>query len=220
MVLSLFRKGPTGLEHVSAKAVGMLGDARHSFDLATVALLTGGDPESVSADIRATDDRINLAEQELRSELVVHVAVQGPADIGSVLSMILLLKKIERLGDQAKNMLDLAEMGVSLADSPDHDAMLAERSVISAMFNEAAELLAEPDEERLEDFSRRGVELMDAHRERIELYVHSERPGVEVVPPAIYYRYLKRIVANLLGVARMATEPVTTADDERIDEDT
>jgi hypothetical protein len=134
--------------------------------------------------------------------------------------MILLLKKIERLGDQAKNMLDLAEMGVSLASSEGHAEMLAERSVISAMFNEAAELLAEPDEAGLEEFTRHGVELMDGHRDHIERYVHSERPGAEVVPLAIYYRYLKRIVANLLGVARMATEPVTTADDERIDADT
>lgn len=220
MVLSLFRKGPTGLEHVSAKAVGMLGDARHSFDLATVALLTGGDPETVAADIRATDHRINDTEQELRSELIVHVAVQGPDDIGSVLSMILLLKKIERLGDQAKNMLDLAEMGVSLESAADHEAMLAERTVISAMFNEAAELLSEPDVARLEDFADRGLQLMDAHNLKIERYVHSERPGVEVVPLAIYHRYLKRIVANLLGVARMAAEPVTTADEPEIDTDT
>jgi hypothetical protein len=218
MVLSLFRKGPTGLEHVSARAVGMLGDARHSFDLATVALLTGGEPDAVAADIRATDERINVTEQELRSELIVHVAVQGrPDDIGSVLSMILLLKKIERLGDQAKNMLDLAEMGVSLESAADHEAMLAERAVISAMFNEAADLLSEPDETRLGDFSERGLQLMDAHNARIERYVHSERPGVEVVPLAIYYRYLKRIVANLLGVARMASEPVTTPDDPEID---
>lgn len=220
MVLSLFRKGPSGLEHVSAKAVGMLGDARHSFDLATIALLTGGDPDAVAADIRATDDRINDTEQELRSELIVHVAVQGPDDIGSVLSMILLLKKIERLGDQAKNMLDLAEMGVSLESAADHEAMLAERTAISAMFNEAAELLSEPDETRLEDLSARGLQLMDAHNLQIAHYVHSERPGVEVVPLAIYYRYLKRIVANLLGVARMAAEPVTTPDAPDIDADT
>ncbi len=220
MVLSLFRKGPTGLEHVSSKAVGMLGDARHSFDLATVALLTGGDPEAISADIRATDDRINQTEQELRSELVVHIAVQGPTDIGSVLSMILLIKKIERLGDQAKNMLDLAEMGVSLQSAADHDAMLAERTVISAMFNEAAELLSEPDQAGLEEFAGRGLALMEDHQQHIEHYVHSERPGVEVVPLAIYYRYLKRIVANLLGVARMATEPVTTPDDPAVDADT
>ncbi len=105
----------------------MLGDARHSFDLATTVLLTGVGAESVAQDIRDTDDRINVAEQDLRSELVVHVSVQGSADIGTVLAFTLLLKKIERIGDQAKNILDLAEHGVSLAGHPDIETLLAER---------------------------------------------------------------------------------------------
>jgi hypothetical protein len=70
----------------------MLGDARHSFDLATLALLTDTDPHAVAEDIRATDQRINETEQELRSELIVHVSVHGGTDIGSVLAFTLLLR--------------------------------------------------------------------------------------------------------------------------------
>lgn len=212
MVMSFFRKGPTGLEHVVSKSVGMLGDARHSFDLATLALLTETKPASVDADIRATDHRINQTEQELRAELVVHVAVQGTADIGSVLGLILLLKKIERVGDQAKNVLDLAESGVQLDDEDDTAAMLEERQLISAMFGEAAELLSEPDGDRIEDFGRRADQLLTEHQAKIEAYLHSDRPGHEVVPRAIYFRYLKRIVANLLGIVRTASDPLPTLD--------
>ena len=97
MVLSFFRStgGEGDFDHIVTKAVSMLSDARHSFDLATLVLLTDADPATVSDDVNSTDDRINHAEQELRSELVVHVAVQGTADIGSVLGFTLLLKKIE-----------------------------------------------------------------------------------------------------------------------------
>ena len=133
----------------------MLGDARHSFDLATLALLTKTDWASVESDIRATDQRINHTEQELRSELVVHVTIQGAADIGTVLGMILLLKKIERIGDQAGNVLDLAESGVQLSDQADTDALLAERGIISTMFGEAVEMLSDPDDERIDDFAER-----------------------------------------------------------------
>ena len=38
MVLSFFRKGPSGLEHAVSQAVGMLGDARHSFDASRASL--------------------------------------------------------------------------------------------------------------------------------------------------------------------------------------
>ncbi|MGA9277295.1 PhoU domain-containing protein [Ilumatobacter sp.] len=212
MVMSFFKKSSGGLEHVVTRSVGMLGDARRSFDLATLALLTDTDWTAVESDIRETDQRINHAEQELRSELVVHVAVQGSTDIGSVLGMILLLKKIERIGDQAKNVLDLAETGVLLDNEPDTDALLAERGIISTMFGEAAELLAEPDDERVADFTARAGAMIDAHQAEILGYMHSDRPGREVVPRAIYYRYLKRIVANLLGIVRSVDEPIPTLD--------
>ena len=222
MVMSFFKKSPGGLEHIVARSASMLGDARHSFDLATLALLTDIDWATVDADIRETDERINQAEQELRAELVVHVTVQGSTDIGSVLGMILLLKKIERIGDQAKNVLDLAESGVLLSDEDDTEALLAERGIISTMFGEAAELLSDPDDDRLADFSARCQVLADNQQARIEDCLHSERPGREVVPRAIYYRYLKRIVANLVGIVRTASEPLPTVDyldDGRVDTD-
>jgi hypothetical protein len=80
------------------------------------------------------------------------------------------------------------------------------------MFGEAADLLSEPDEERLEDLCSRGGALLTEHQHRIESYLHSDRPGHEVVPRAIYYRYLKRIVANLLGIVRTAADPLPTTD--------
>jgi phosphate transport system protein len=219
MVMSFFSKREGGLDHIVSRAVGMLGDARHSFDLATLALLTNTDTAAVEADIRDTDQRINHMEQQLRSELVVHVTVQGSSDIGSVLGMILLLKKIERIGDQATNVLDLAESGVRLAGETDTEAMLAERGLISMMFGEAADLLAEPNDGRTEEFAIRILALVAEHQAKIESYLHSDRPGREVVPRAIYYRYLKRIVANLLGIVRTAAGPLPSSITEEDDKD-
>ncbi|MFT4656518.1 MAG: hypothetical protein ACJAXA_000356 [Candidatus Aldehydirespiratoraceae bacterium] len=210
MVMSFFKKSSGGLEHVVARSVGMLGDARHSFDLATLALLTDTDWNAVQSDILTTDQRINQTEQELRAELVVHVTVQGSTEIGSVLGLILLIKKIERIGDQAKNVLDLAESGVQLAHEDDTDTMLAERGIISTMFGEAAELMTEPNDDRIEALAVRAGALVNSHQAKIEGYLHSDRPGREVVPRAIYYRYLKRIVANLLGIVRTVNEPLPT----------
>ena len=213
MVMAFFRKGPTGLEQVTARAIGMLGDARHSFDLATLALLSDADPAAVDTDVRETVQRISDVEAELRTELVVHVSVQGASDIGSVLGMTLLIKKIERIGDQTGNVLDLAEADVSLADADEVAAMLAERQVISGLFGEVAEQLHEPDGEAFADLERRAGGLIDQLQARIVEFFHSDRPGYEAVPRAIYYRYLKRIVANLLGVVRAATDPVSVVHD-------
>lgn len=202
-----------GFDHIVARSVAMLADARHSFDLATLAVLTDAGPTGVAADIRETDQRINLTEQELRSELVVHVSVRGSADIGSVMGYTLLLKKIERIGDQAKNVLELAEQGVSLAGSPEIDALLANRMMISSLFAEAGQLLsaADVDPAAIDDFATRSEAVADEHRSKIEHFMVSDRPGREVVPLAIYHRYLRRIVANLVGVLRDASEPIQRA---------
>ena len=214
-MLSFFRKSPTGLEHIVSKAVGMLGDARHSFDLATLALLTDTDAEAVDGDIRATDERMGQTERELLTELVVHVSVQGGGgtDIGSVFGLIQLINKIARIAAQADNVLDLAGEGVTLAGQPDTELLLEERIEISALFAQVADLMTTADEEALADLSHRCAQLQEGHQAKIIGYLHSEEPGHTVVPRAIYYRYLKRIVANLRGVARAITEPISTIDD-------
>lgn len=216
MVLSFFKggSGDGDFDHIVTRSVAMLADARHSFDLATLALLTRAGPEGVSRDIRDTDQRINLAEQELRSELVVHVAVKGSADIGSVLGFTVLLKKIERIGDQAKNILELAEHGVTLADVPETERLLAERQVLSSLFTETAELLGDPDtdDDAIEDYAERVNAAIAGYQTAIDGYMTSERPGREVVPLAMYYRYLRRIAANLLGVVRTSAEPLPHMD--------
>jgi hypothetical protein len=196
----------------------MLGDARRSFDLATLALLTKTDAAAVDSDIRETDERISIAEQELLSESVVHITVQGPTDIGSVFGLVLLSNKIERIGAQTRNVLDLAEAGISLADQPDTDELLSERSVISALFGEVADLMTEPDDDALEDLSLRCERLQAAQQDKIDGYLHSTEPGTVVVPRAIYQRYLKRVVANLVGIVQAATEPMPATD--TLDDDT
>ena len=212
MVMSFFRKGESGLDLIAHRTITMLADARHSFDLASAAVLSGADPEDVGADIRETDDRINQAEQELRGDLVTHVAVHGSFEIGSVLSYTLLIKKIERIGDQAKNILDLADEGVSLAGHADTDEMLKIRRQISKMMTEAAELLSSENMEQAADFRDRCDSLRFELETTIREFMHSEQPGSFAVPRAILYRYWKRIVANLAGVVTSATEPIQHQD--------
>lgn len=211
-MLSFFKKSESGLEQIAHQTISMLGDARHSFDLASTVVLSGADPKAIGADIEATDKRINEAEQKLRSDLVVHVSVRGSDDIGLVLGYTLLLKKIERIGDQAKNIFDLAADGVSLAGADDIDEFIAQRQRISLMYVEAADLLASQDEDAAREFLARSLELNDECGAKVLTYMHSERPGSWAVPRAILYRYWKRIVANLAGIVTSAIEPLQNID--------
>lgn len=195
------------MAHVTARIVTMLGDARHSFDVATSAVLGGGDPAAAAADIHSTDTRINRTEHEIRRDLIVHIAVQGPEEIALVLGYSLLVKKVERIGDQAKNILDLALEGVSLAGADDVKEYADAQRAISELFGDVAALIVRPDLDTAEEIRRRTNELRIGHERRIRELVHSDEAGSWAVPRAVLHRYLKRIVANLEGVALTVTDP-------------
>ncbi len=212
MVMSFFRKSESGLDHIAQQTLSMLSDARHSFDLASMAVLSGADPTAIGADIRETDHRINETEQRLRSELVVHVSVRGGEDIGVVMGYTLLIKKIERIGDQAKNILDLADEGVSLVGADDIDQFVEHRQAISRMYVEAADLLTSHDEAAAREFLGRALALKAECETKVREYMRSDQPGHWAVPRAILYRYWKRIVANLAGIVTSAIEPLQNID--------
>ena len=218
MVLSFFRRGDSGMTHITSDIVAMLGEARHSFDVATGAVLDGGDVDIAAADVVATDDRINRAEYEIRRELIVHVSVHGAADIAQVLGYTLLVKKVERLGDQAKNILDLALEGVSLADAPDRAELEAARRSIIDLYDDVAAVLSEPDQARVAELTQRGDALQAVHAAHVLELVHSDEPGRVAVPRAVLHRYLKRIVANLVGIAMTVTEPLPLPADDHDDD--
>lgn len=213
-MMSFFKRGGTALERITGHIAEMVADARHSFEAATEAVLSPTDLAATAQDIHATDDRINRAEQSLRRELIIHVSVQGGADIGMVLGWSLLVKKVERIGDQAKNILDLALEGVNLADAVDREEYVTARDVIAEMFDEVAELIAHPDRGRAERFKTRADVVRAGHEQRLRDLVHSDEPGHWAVPRAVLHRYLKRIVANLEGVALTITDPDRELPDE------
>ena len=210
MVMTFFRRGDgeNSLDQITARTVSMVSDARHSFDLASAALLSGADVETIGQDVRQTDERINEAEQDLRGQLVVHVSVQGSSDIGEVLGLILLIKKIERIGDQNKNILYLAEDGADLSEAPDLEMLIGFRRTISEMLGQAADIIAAGDEDGATELRKRANALQVELQDHIRELMHSEEPGHKVVPRASLYRYWKRIVANIAGVVTTATEPL------------
>ncbi|WP_370326772.1 PhoU domain-containing protein [Euzebya sp.] len=214
MVFNFLRGGPSVMESVEREVTAMLANCRHTFDLAMSALFAGDDIAAIAEDIHTTDERINAAEEQVRRQLVVHVSVQGAEDVGTVMVDLLIVKKLERIGDQHKNVLDLAEEGVRLTGAPDEGDIQALRQEISAMFETTAAVLTEADEEGAQALGDRATELRQHLEGLIRDMIHTDLPATEAVPRALLYRHLKRIVANLGGVAMTVVDGI-----ERIERD-
>lgn len=102
-------RDPDGADRLRRRFQGMLADGRHVFDAALTVILAGGDPSAVRDEVFETDRRINQNEMALRRELVVHATVHGATAFPMALILMSIGKDAERIGDYAKNLLDLAE---------------------------------------------------------------------------------------------------------------
>lgn len=216
----MFRRGDAdGLEAAEAKLIQMLADDRHSFDVATSALLTGADTSIVGPDLRATDARVNEAEREIRQALVVHASVHGSARVPAILVYMSVVKDVERIGDYAKNIFDVAAQGIDLSEADDRATLIGYRDQISSMITEASSIFAKDDRAGAQDFIRQADILLDEFDQHVSELVVTDRQGKEAVPRALLYRYYKRIVAhlmNLLSAVVMPLDRLDYFDEERV----
>jgi phosphate uptake regulator len=187
-------------------------DDRHAFDLAMAALLGAAVPRSVGAELRTTDHRVNEAERVIRRELLVHASVHGRIDTPAVLIYMSIVKDVERVGDYAKNIFDLAADGARLHEGPEAATLRRLRDEVSGFIAEAGEVFAARDAERARPLLARGDELLDAFDERVSALVRGDSPADGAVARALLYRYLKRIVAHLMNILSAVVMPVDQLD--------
>ncbi len=213
MVLRLFRgRGEDRLEHAGNKLLEMLANDRHSFDAAISALLGGADPTIVGRDLERTDRLVNEAERELRRQLVVHTSVHGTSQVTGALIYMSIVKDVERIGDYAKNIYDVAALGVDLSHAPDRDELLGHSDRISEMITEASRAFADEDREEASRLIAAGDAMQDVFDAHVAELVQSDRPGRDAVPRALLYRYYKRIVGHLMNVLSSLVMPVDRLD--------
>ena len=201
-----------GLDPIKATILEMLANDRHSFDLATSALLAGADVEIVGPELLETDRNVNEATAAVRRKLVVHVGVHGANEVTPVLAFMSIVKDAERVGDYAKNIRDIARQGVDLSHEDDQGELSAYRDRVSSLITEAARIFGEEDVDGARVLHSEGDRMLDDFDQRVDAYVRSELPGSSAVPRALFYRYLKRIVAHLMNMLTALIMPLDRLD--------
>src|SRR3546814_14731868 len=116
-----------------------------------------------------------------------------------VLNSLLVVKKLERVGDQAKNVFDLADEGVRFTGDPDGEELAALGIEASGRLGEAATILAAEDEAGAEAFMTACVERMDDLDRRVNKLLHADEPARPPVPRATYHRNNKHILPTPEG---------------------
>ncbi len=205
------RSGAQPMDHVQSVLLEMLANDRHSFDVATSSLLDGADPATVGADLLTTDHKVNEGQRTIRRELMVHASVHGTSQVSAIMVYMSIVKDVERIGDYAKNIFDVAAQGGSLAGD-DQKELRDFRDRISAMITEAAIAFADEDVTAANELIIEGDRMQDVFDERVAALVSTDRPGREAVPRALMYRYFKRIVGHLMNLLSAVVMPLDQLD--------
>jgi phosphate transport system protein len=212
MAFSFLRRG-TGsdqrLDHIEETIQQMLEDDRRAFDMAMAALLGEVDVKAVKKQVKTTDKRVNEGERTIRRELVVHASVVGSIDTPALLVYMSIVKDIERVGDYAKNLLDLSRDGASLAA---HDDWRTLRDEVAGLITETAETFAERDTDRARGLIADGDAMLDRYDDAVSALVRGTDTSTDAVARALSLRYLKRIVAHLTNVLSSVVMPLDRLD--------
>jgi phosphate uptake regulator len=213
MAFKLFGGGGSDrLERGEAKVQTMLVHDRYEFDLAMATLLGEHVAAEVNDDLRSTDQKVNQLEREIRREVLVHTSVLGAIDIPAVLVYMSIVKDVERVGDYAKNLLDLALDGADLSRAPDAEEWRRLATEISSYIAEAGEAFRTRHAARCRELYARGDRMLDLFDERVSELVRAGDREPQAVARGLAYRYLKRVVAHLMNLLSAVVVPVDRLD--------
>ena len=214
MVMEFFKGGSDKpLEEIEALIVQMLQDNRHTFDLAINALVGGTDAGAVGKEVRKSDKRVNRAEREVRRRLIVHASVAGDrVDLTRVLIAMSVIKDAERVGDQSKNIWDLADAGIDFSSADDLKWLSSMRDQTSRFIAEASRIYQDRDMEAAHALIPEMDKVLDEYDECVVGQLESDDTAREAVPRALLCRYLKRITAHLMNVITSLVMPLERLD--------
>ncbi len=214
MVMEFFKGGSDkSLEEIESLIVQMIHDNRHTFDLAINALLGGTDAAVVGTEVKESDKRVNRAEREVRRRLIVHAAIAGErVDLTRVLIAMSVIKDAERVGDQCKNIWDLADEGIDLSGAEDLTWLLSLREQTSRFFAESSRIYQERDNEAAHELIAEMDEAQSRFDECVAAQLKSTAPPSEAVSRALLCRYLKRITGHLMNVITALVMPIERLD--------
>ncbi|MGD8534756.1 MAG: PhoU domain-containing protein [Candidatus Aminicenantes bacterium] len=104
--LAIFKKDSL-LDRAYQRSFEMLDITQSMYIEAKKSLRQREDTE-VDLKVKETDKKVNSFEREVRRMVLNHLAVVGTANLPSALVLICIIVDIERIGDYAKNMVELA----------------------------------------------------------------------------------------------------------------
>jgi len=208
-----FWKGKDFLNKVLEDFKSMLDDTHEMFASVCRRLLHNERESGLEDKIYDIDRKVNALEKDIRKRVVEHLSIQPSVDIPTSLLLMSVVKDAERLGDYAKNLLEVAELLDKPIDKNKYNDLFDDiENDILNLFSQTKKAFIESDEDKAAsawDYERKIKKICN---EVVEKVAKSNLSVNEAVCFALMARHFKRIAAHLTNIATSVILPITDLD--------
>lgn len=202
-------RGESLLDQAFQATVNMLALARDMVQAASDSLRRS-DTADVEFDIRKADVTINKYERETRRQVLTHLAVSSSAEFAPALVLTSIVIDVERLGDYAKNIVELAQAHPSALEAATYEKGVQDlESRVNQGFNRVSEAFKESDAAQANALMATHKEFTRLADDILEQLIKGEDDlsKGDAVTLALYVRYLKRIESHLNNIVSSVVNP-------------
>ncbi len=168
-------------------------------------------PGKLGIDVYDSDKKVNKLERQVRKKVHQHLAETGREEIYSGLLLVSVIIDIERIGDECKNVLDLAtNYLMKLKCKPYEKDLRNIESAIEDTFSRVRkqfESFEKTDAEKLLSEYLWVNKLCDQREHDLIKQTDKSIPSADAVALALYIRHLKRINSHLRNISTSVINP-------------
>ena len=199
---------------IVADFIYMLDSSEEMLSFAFKTLTEKGKAKGAKKNIYYKDQSINLKEQEIRKQVLIHLSANPSTNLTACLVLISVTKDAERIGDYIKNLFELKKL---LKD------LKSDRVLFKKLFDENGQNLLKlfktvstafknSDKERALIAVKEGHDISRKCEEIIEEVVDSDYTNRQAVVLSLGSRYMKRIALHLSNIATSVINPLPEMD--------
>jgi phosphate transport system protein len=179
---------------------------------ASVESLRRHDDGTIPVDVYALDKQVNRFERDVRRKVMMHLTVSGPADLASGLVLVSVVIDIERIGDYAKNIYDLARYHPRRLHGGSLEAEVADiETRVGELFRLMVDAFKTSDVEKARsimlDYKERLSHECEMIVKRIISGEVTDLAAGDAATLVLYIRYLKRIAAHSRNLVSGVVNP-------------
>lgn len=206
-----FWKGDSELKSMFSEFDEMINISKDMFGKATGNLFNpSADMGPVSRELIKLDVRLNGLQQTIRKDIVVHITVKGTKDILPCLILMSLVKDAERLGDYAKNIMEIAERFTDFERGKYFESLKTMQKSILGWFDETKEAFDKVDAAHAQKI-REDAYSCEKECDRLawEMMTIKKQDAVAL---ALLFRFFKRVTAHLGNICTSVVMPLDKLD--------